>query len=518
MTDTRKVRGFAFAFATVIFAAVLLFFLKPGQDVCLGVPVYDAERLAQYHIYEYEDLSGDLTFHGMPAAVDIETSTIYIPQQISDMTEYDDLEGQLLCSDYDYSLCFVRDERMEDLRSAVADGYSFRLMARKDTDRYMEYAVVFTTLPVLRLEGEFSHRREPDRWETHSQEVMAGELWLWTPMDPATGTYSVRDSHTLWHERGASTKYEPKRPWKLSLKNKKGQNRDLSFLGLGEDDDWILNPMVMDDTRLREMLFMDLWNEMVLTSDWNYKMSTAGYVEVVLNGRYDGVYLLQRRVDGKYLELGSGDALFKGKEAYPNSAWEAYDLIYAGIPEDQAYALMEPIRARDPSENLIDLRNAVDTNLFINCFAAADNIGVRNIFHLLEDTGGGLRHVFIPWDTDMSLGLYWNTEVGFDYGYDEMIHVRKVRQETKMLEEKYPEYSTMEASRWQELRTGVLREENVLETLSKHETLLNTSGAFARDMQRWGQRYGGADTVEQMKSFLHERLLWLDAYYAEALD
>ena len=72
---------------------------------------------------------------------------------------------------------------------------------------------------------------------------------------------------------------------------------------MGADDDWILNSLTMDDTRIREKLFMDLWNLNVEKTDYNFKMSTGEFVEVVMNGKYYGLCLLQRRLDAKYLEL-----------------------------------------------------------------------------------------------------------------------------------------------------------------------------------------------------------------------
>ena len=71
---------------------------------------------------------------------------------------------------------------------------------------------------------------------------------------------------------------------------------------MGSDDDWILNPMSLDDFKVKENLLMTLWNELAQENDWDVRMSTGNYCEIVMNGRYRGLYLLQRRIDRKYLK------------------------------------------------------------------------------------------------------------------------------------------------------------------------------------------------------------------------
>ena len=58
----------------------------------------------------------------------------------------------------------------------------------------------------------------------------------------------------------------------------------MDFLGLEADDDWILNSLVIDDTRLREKTVMDLWNNGAANEEYNYKMSTGKYVELINDG------------------------------------------------------------------------------------------------------------------------------------------------------------------------------------------------------------------------------------------
>jgi len=49
------------------------------------------------------------------------------------------------------------------------------------------------------------------------------------------------------------------------------------MVGLGSDDDWILYPMILDDTKLKEQLFIQLWNRRADQVDWNVPMSKGEY-------------------------------------------------------------------------------------------------------------------------------------------------------------------------------------------------------------------------------------------------
>ena len=69
---------------------------------------------------------------------------------------------------------------------------------------------------------------------------------------------------------------------------------------------------------------MDLWNTYLAQEEYNYKMSQGKYAEVVCNGQYCGLYLLQRRIDRKYLELDENQFLAKGIKAADGLPLEEY--------------------------------------------------------------------------------------------------------------------------------------------------------------------------------------------------
>ena len=133
----------------------------------------------------------------------------------------------------------------------------------------MRYDVVFTTLPVLAME-------DPDSTMlTEKGPIVRGALSLWSPVDTETDTYSVKHSLVRWKIRGQTTAELDKKCYKLTLEKNGGGKRNQNLLGLGKDDDWILNAMALDDFKVKEQFAMKLWNRLAEQSPWDYPMSSG---------------------------------------------------------------------------------------------------------------------------------------------------------------------------------------------------------------------------------------------------
>lgn len=474
-----------------------------SQVSCLEVRVLTDENQITCREQTSKDLSGYFYFKNEPAAVDRESRTIYISQNISDSTRFQDLEGNLTLAYKDFRLYFAPDPCFDDLKAAMAENHRFRLLAADPEGNYAEYAVVFTSLPVLRMDVQTRDQNENN---------LFGNICLWAPDDPDQLRYSVKTSSAEWHVRGATSAKRPKKPYKLTLKTSKQENRALSLLGLGKDDDWILNAMYQDDTDLKEPMFINLWNEMASDTSYNYPMSSGEYVEVVIDQEYQGVYLLQRRIDKKYLSS-SESILFKGKSSNNklDRVDENYEIISSSFNEADTYALL--YRIWEGNCTFYDIANFIDINLFLHFASAKDNTLYKNIFYIFAPTSSGYAVTLIPWDTDMSFGTIWTTD--FAYDYEESLHSIPRRMEYDAMLELHPDLNERMAARWQELRETVLSEENILSHLTRLETQLAESGVPVRESQKWGEFYGGSDTVENLYRFIREKLPLMDEFYAQ---
>ena len=508
----RKRRSVVFLFFLLTMAAALFLCTQTEKQVCMGVKILTEAQQEKLQEYVYEDLSPLLLYNGQKAAVDLGTSTVYIAQDIQADTGVDDLLGKLQINSHHLSLSFAPDAAFRNLAAAVADNHRFQLNVAYGSGKYMQYNLVFTTLPVLRIDGEVIGKNDKGK------DICEGELCLWTPLDPDTGRYSVKTSHALWHVRGGWSATLEKTPFKVSLKDHSGGNRNLALAGLGADDDWILNPMNLDDTKLKEKLFCTLWNRRADQVAWNEPMSRGEYAEVIINQEYFGLFQLQRRVDGKFLNLGAEDVLLKsGSKLNASTLSEAYEIVHSHQTEAETYGLMCNFFSGKAGD-LPDMDNFLDVNLFFQWASAKDNIQ-KNIFFLLNRESSGYRLRMLPWDTDMSWGTVWDEENGgFVYDFEASRQLVTLRQEYAWMKQYHPDLDQQLARRWFALRENLLTLENMTAILEQNQLILDSSGAQQRDTEQWGLFYAGEDSLENLCRSIESRLEWVDEYYNQYLQ
>lgn len=495
-----------------IMCTLFLYFCVKESKECMGVPII--EDTTPYTTYHYTDFSDNITHLGNKAAIDTVTNTIYISQNFDDETGYRDFDGFLSINNPDYKLYFVADKAFEDIGVAAKNGHAFRLIVTDDSEKYMEYSVVFTSLPVISIDGELDYLRESEAEEEGNEpvEIFSGEMTVWTPYDPELKGYTVKNSELEWHVRGNSAARHPKKPWKLALKNNKGENENLNLFGLGSDDDWILNAIAYDNTRIREKLFIELWNDMAETTDYNDRMTDGQYAEVVMNGEYYGLYLVQRRIDAKYLGLSEHDILLKGKRTSSlEHVYDAYEIIHTNLEEDYIYLLMENIFNRSDMTSF-NLDNFIDNNMFIQMAYARDNKLFNNVYYILRAHIEGYKTTLLLWDTDISFG-----KGSIDFvDYDRCMYNPVERPDTANIRLLYPDYDEKAYERWCELRQNVFEESYIMNKIDEIMAEINCTGSLTRDYQRWEIDTEDPDNLEYLQNFISEKLKWLDSYLAEA--
>ena len=149
MVDTRKRRMAVFLFFLLLLAAMLLFCKMTEARSCMDVKILTVAEQASLGEYVYRDASWAIQYNGQRAPVDLSTSTVYISQNIPKGTKAEDLKGSLRSSSPSLELSFAPDEAFEDLAEAVKAGHVFKLNVFYGSGKYMQYDLVFTTLPVL---------------------------------------------------------------------------------------------------------------------------------------------------------------------------------------------------------------------------------------------------------------------------------------------------------------------------------------------------------------------------------
>ena len=507
MYQNRKLQITVILLALLLLVSIVGAYLYGGEvsPKCLGVPILSNTDWLKRAERNDADLGERILFMGKPVALDTESATIYVSQNISEDTSFRELEGNITLDGLAYDVFFLEDEMFQNLYQAMESGHAFQLIISGGREWFTAYNVIFTSLPVLRIDSSDSKQREDGKAEIY------GSMCLWDPKGTDGDGYAVTSCNVQRHVRGASSAIMPKKSWKLSLKTKKWDKENETLLNLGKDDDWLLNSMSMDDTKLKDKVSMDIWNSMGQSFSWDRPMSKGAYVEAVIDGNYCGLYLVQRRVDRKYLNLGKNDILFKGKNTWiVEDVPDAYEIEYSPLTADQTYAQIASVWSGE-DVSAINIQNFIDVSLFLQLGSLDDNRGFKNMFYLLEKSENGYALFYIPWDTDLGYGITWID--GFVHDPDISLTANIKRVEYEDMQEQYPDLEEQMAQRWGTLRQSVFSVESLLDVLDENESILKASGAYQREHERWGLYYDGKDSWESIEDFIVQRLEILDGLY-----
>lgn len=473
---------------------------------CMGIPIISEEQFQSIALNK-ENLDNMVRFEGALAAYDQESRQLYIPCVTDFDVEIHQLKGKLQSAYQNYSLYFLDEVAFENIAKAIEEGHQFTLMAVDFAGNYMIYHVVFTTLPVVEICGQFKDMDERER------EVYSGEIKVWGFDDFDEKNISFQRNRLEWNIRGNSALYFPKKSYRVSLKDSNGAPENASFLGLENDDDYILNPMWMDDLKVREKLVTTMWNQIADQNQSSLRMADAEYCELIINGKYKGVYLLQERIAKKTLKLNEQDILFKGSGADATESskpQDIFELVYSTENEGNSFAMMEDYLYKTDFSG-VDKNNWIDNQLFMYLGHMIDNRRYKNMYYVINRFEEKSTLYLVPWDTDMSFGVAWDD--GFVYKTDSVEKISN-RVEYDAITKQYPEIEQMLSKRWCELRKSVFSEENIFNIVDSNYEILDSSGVLTRDYHVYHEfAWDGEDTRENLEKYITRRLELLDKKY-----
>lgn len=505
-TKKNSLKNILIVLSCISFAIFLFFELKAERNSCLGVPFVTEDELQQI-AYTPVELGNIVYFEEYLTPYDEAYKKIYLSCNVSENTKFHELEGQLKSAIPEYELYFLWESSFDTMSDAVRLGCNFTLYAIDSQGNYMTYFVIFTTLPIVEMHGEVVRIDERER------EVYSGQMTVWDPAYQETEHLMVQDSALEWNVRGYSSMSFQKKSLKLNLKKKNGENNNLEILSFESDDDYILNPMWFDDIKVRERLAMDLWNEVAEEKGSSLKMSGGEYCEIIINGEYQGLRLLQNKIEKSYLKLDENDILLKGNNVNKGTKKppeEVYEVVYSTQDMETTYSTITEWFYQTDFSN-VNLESWVDLQLFLHLGNMVDNETYKNIYYVLQRDDKEEFMSFVPWDTDMSFGIYWND--GFRY-MPESVENISYRMEYEILKEQYPELDSMLTERWKELRKNIFTEENIFAKVDAYTAEITDSGALNRDYNYLGwNSWGGDDTMENFKVYIQRRLEILDQMY-----
>lgn len=464
---------------------------------------------------------------GLAVPYDADKDTYYIYQNMENAF----FQGNITVSG-SYHLGFLEDSAFLDKGGAVAAEHVFSLYVYNE-EEYASYSITFTGMPILSIYEEDSYMEEED-------EVLKGYMNVFQDNLKKTDLESFQTDVT-YHVRGNTSRIYPKKCYKLNLKTDKGNLRKASLLNMREDDDWILNAMYTDQTKMCEKLTSDLWNEIQDENGTSMKMSRIAYTEVFFNDTYWGLYALQEPVDAKQVNLNeANEFLFKVKANLPvnEESWLEVDNETESVgpyflTEQPAKVMTTQVwnYIHDFSKEfyqpdyylfdeefafgMIDEANQIDAYLLCEYARLSDSTELNNMYYYgkLEENGYVFYKIF--WDNDASFCraiIADGTDVtNYEFSKDEIEMNFYTKEMTYMLQfqEDMPDKIY---ERWSELKEGVFAPEKVKAQISKDQQYLLKSGALYREDARWDEEEVAYET-EYFHSFIDKRTAYLEEFF-----
>ena len=347
--------------------------------------------------------------------------------------------------------------------------------------------------------------------------------------------------------RGSSSSLLDKKQYAFTPYDDQGEKVNVSFLEMPKENDWILNGLAYDPSFMRDYLSYKLSN---LTGNY---ASRGRYCEVVLNGDFRGIYVLQEKLkaDDSRIDINkiketdlsfpklTGGYITKAdkNEGADTPAWymDSYgwgqvnyihehpkpttvkfqqnEYIKNEFEKLKVYASQGISSITTGYPSVIDIPSFVDF-MILNEFASnADGYQFSTFFH--KDRNGKLRAGPI-WDFNLTFGndLF---NFGFDRSKTYLWQFEYENMGTKFWTDLFydPVFKCYLTKRWQELIApgnpmnsyGISQlidatKTLIMEAATRQELLSGTTGQFE-------------DQMSALKSFIFERISWISGQLSD---
>lgn len=366
--------------------------------------------------------------------------------------------------------------------------------------------------------------------------------------------------------RGSSSQSFPKKQYGLELIDAEGEGIEASLLGMPKQEDWILFAPYNDKSLMRDAMAYRFGRAL-----GRYAPRTK-YCEVVLNGQYQGIYVLiekikrdKNRVDinkldpneitgdnltGGYIikidkESGSdNDGWVSAFKPEPRSGGQRINYLYeypkaSNIVDEQKQYIqqyMSNFETALSGSNFKDPVNGyakyIDVNSFIDFFIMQevtknpDAYRISTFMHKKKDGDGGKLYMGPIWDFNLGFGnvdyctqgnpegftIYFNRICRGDYWLIPFWWDRLFQDDA---------FKQKVADRWTSLRSNQLQTSKMHAYIDSVATVLNVESQ-QRNFQKWpvlGQyvwpNYYVGNTFQSevtwLKNWVTARMNWLDA-------
>lgn len=343
--------------------------------------------------------------------------------------------------------------------------------------------------------------------------------------------------------RGSSSQARPKKQYGFTtLMSDNLTNNNISLLGMPKENDWILNGMIFDPGLIRDYLSYNLSRQI------GQYASRTEYCEVVINGGYRGLYVLQEKIkaddnrinivkispsDNLYPDVTGGYITKADKTtggdpiAWTMISWFGTNVAYIHElpePEDVTTAQNNYIQSQFTkleltafnSDNsidygfpsVIDIPSFIDHMILNELGSNADAYTYSAFFH--KDRNGKLRAGPV-WDLDLTYGndlFFW----GYDRSKPNVWQFSTGDNDGSRFWKDLFMNSAFKcyfSKRWNDLTLPgqPLYQANIESFID--QTVSRISEAANREYQRWGISGNFQQNISAIKSFLSARIPWI---------
>jgi hypothetical protein len=421
----------------------------------------------------------------------------------------------------------------------VQGGTKYKLSVYESDSLIATSYLTFTSLPIIEINGA-------DIGENYTK----GNIRLLTSSENEDSNYIF--DRIKW--RGNSSRSCAKKSFAIKLYSDSvifndSTSLDKSFLNLRSDNNWILDAMALDSSLARNRVSMDLWIDFSVRPFYFSQESKAingtrgKYVELVLNGSYNGVYCMSEKIDRKQLKLKkyeeessvirgllykasdwSTSTLMTDVSGFDNksSTWNQWEIKYPDLNEGQIitwqplYNLVRFVAYSnetafvDSADIYLDLSVFRDYSLFTELISGVDNMGKNTYFYKYNDSKYSQFDI-APWDLDLTWGMTYIDRIE---KYDNSkIGMGDLRLVSRLKEYNYGIFSVDSmAYRYAQLRETYFDRDSLYNRFLTYINRLITSGAGKRNQDRWGTNDLDKE-LQFLSVWIDNRLSFLDDKY-----
>lgn len=325
--------------------------------------------------------------------------------------------------------------------------------------------------------------------------------------------------------RGATSSIFPKKSYKVEFEDK------ISLLGMQKDDDWVLDSLYSDKSKIRNKFSSDLWN-MINNNQAIANDLTGQFVELFVNDEYKGLYVLKEKVDRKMTGVSEYGLLVKSINHVSDDIKNNFIINNVNMNENNNDVFLENFELKNYTSNSLNsfilklsnyysnlnyssisqnfnIDNFLNYKVFVMLISGEDNL-TKNQYLSLQDSNSKI--LITPWDMDLTWGLNWSydDELNSIFSMDSSIDASWIDENiTKNMDSKT--LSLMKTRYW-ELRKNVITMDTINGYLDSYKELLVNSGAAQRDSERWYE-YDVEFEIEQIREWARRRIEFLDEYF-----